>query len=149
MVNKDIINYLREGKRRGFSIQLLKKKLLEGGFNERAVNEAIAVVEKPVETPLKKIDLFDKSQQAVATQSVRQVQPSTVPPAQGGIKPTQADKGMQGMMPPSAAVQKPIASQEVQTGKAGHRLLRQRLWGKRPTMGSIWTRTGFQTLTWK
>lgn len=44
-MNQNIVGYLREGKRRGFSIQLLKKKLLEGGFSEMAVDEAIAFVE--------------------------------------------------------------------------------------------------------
>lgn len=65
MVNKDLVNYLTEGRKRGFSIQLLKSKLLEGGFAESDVNEAIAVVEqkqKPLPSEMKKIDLFDKSQ---------------------------------------------------------------------------------------
>ncbi|MBU0466668.1 MAG: hypothetical protein KJ600_02375 [Nanoarchaeota archaeon] len=54
MVNEKVVNYLVEGKKKGFSIQLLKKKLLEGGFNENDVDEAIAVVEKKqvVQQPL-------------------------------------------------------------------------------------------------
>lgn len=45
MVNKDIENYISEGKRRGFDIQLLKKKLIEGGFDEREVDSSVAYVE--------------------------------------------------------------------------------------------------------
>jgi hypothetical protein len=41
MVNKDIVNYLKEGKKRGFSVQLLKKKLLEGGFKTNDIDEAV------------------------------------------------------------------------------------------------------------
>jgi len=41
MVNQDVVKYLVEGKRRGFSINLLKSKLLEGGFQESDVDEAI------------------------------------------------------------------------------------------------------------
>ena len=35
-----------EGKKRGFSLQLLKQKLLEGGFEEKDVNDAIAELNK-------------------------------------------------------------------------------------------------------
>lgn len=41
MVNQDIVNYLREGIKRGFSVGLLRQKLLEGGFQERDVSDAI------------------------------------------------------------------------------------------------------------
>lgn len=41
MINLDLVKYLSEGKRRGFSINLLKSKLLEAGFKETDVNEAI------------------------------------------------------------------------------------------------------------
>ncbi len=63
MVNQDIVKYLEEGKKRGFSIQLLKKKLLEASFQEKDVDDAIAAMSVPqtIEPP-KKIDLFDKSQ---------------------------------------------------------------------------------------
>ncbi|MFH1802693.1 MAG: hypothetical protein ABH864_04555 [archaeon] len=61
MVNQDIVKYLEEGKKRGFSIQLLKGKLLEGGFNEGDIDNAIATMSVP-EKPSGKIDLFDKSQ---------------------------------------------------------------------------------------
>ena len=44
MVNIDIVNYLKEGMKRGFSIGLLKQKLLEGGFDEFSVSEAIEFV---------------------------------------------------------------------------------------------------------
>ena len=45
MVNQDIINYLQEGKRRGFAISLLKEKLRGGGFSEGEINEAIRLIE--------------------------------------------------------------------------------------------------------
>ncbi len=41
MVNQNVVNYLREGTRRGFSLNLLKQKLLERGFSEGDVNEAV------------------------------------------------------------------------------------------------------------
>lgn len=62
MVNQDIVNYLEEGKRRGFSVQLLKKKLVEGGFQEKDIDEAIAAMSAPMNKPSDKINLFDKSQ---------------------------------------------------------------------------------------
>lgn len=46
MVNQDIFNYLKEGRKRGFSMNLLKQKLLEGGFDEREVNEAAGELDK-------------------------------------------------------------------------------------------------------
>ncbi len=46
MANQNIVKYLLEGRRRGFSIELLKKKLVEGGFAEYDINEAIAEVNK-------------------------------------------------------------------------------------------------------
>lgn len=63
MVNQDIVNYLREGKKRGFGLALLKKKLLEGGFEEEDIEEAImtlpvendfSATSKPIEKPLLK-----------------------------------------------------------------------------------------------
>mgnify|MGYP001558107274 CR=1 FL=1 len=51
MVNQSIVNYLSEGKRRGFAVNLLKQKLLEGGFNHAEVNEAIAIVESKIIPP--------------------------------------------------------------------------------------------------
>ncbi|MBU0907175.1 MAG: hypothetical protein KKD18_01390 [Nanoarchaeota archaeon] len=62
MVNQDIVKYLEEGKKRGFSIQLLKKKLLEGGFQERDIDEAISAMAIPADQSAGKINLFDKSQ---------------------------------------------------------------------------------------
>jgi len=40
-VDKNIAKYIREGKRRGFSVNLLRRKLLEGGFNEKDINQAL------------------------------------------------------------------------------------------------------------
>ncbi|MDO8509433.1 MAG: hypothetical protein Q7S27_07175 [Nanoarchaeota archaeon] len=41
MVHKDILEYIREGISRGFSIELLKSKLLEEGFSEADIDKAI------------------------------------------------------------------------------------------------------------
>lgn len=41
MVNQDIVKYLREGIKRGFSVSLLRQKLLEGGFSEEDISEAV------------------------------------------------------------------------------------------------------------
>lgn len=41
MTDKEILNYLQEGVKRGFSVQLLKQKLIEGGFAEKDINEAL------------------------------------------------------------------------------------------------------------
>lgn len=61
-MNRDIVRYLEEGRKRGFSVQLLKGKLLEGGFLEKDVDEAIATMNPVKAVPEGKIDLFDKSQ---------------------------------------------------------------------------------------
>lgn len=74
-MNKDIVNYLEEGKRRGFSVQLLKKKLVDGGFAEKDIDEAVASMNAPSEPG--KINLFDKSQ---TSQSVG-AKPTFNPPA--------------------------------------------------------------------
>jgi hypothetical protein len=47
MVDQNLVNYLKEGKQRGFSINLLKQKLLEGGFNEKDIDDAAKVVDGP------------------------------------------------------------------------------------------------------
>ena len=41
MANKDILFYLKEGQGRGFSLNILKQKLIEGGFSEEDVDEAV------------------------------------------------------------------------------------------------------------
>jgi len=46
MVNQEIINYLNEGLNRGFSLGLLKQKLIGGGFDEKEVEEAAVIAEK-------------------------------------------------------------------------------------------------------
>lgn len=61
MVNREIVKYLEDGVKRGFSVQLLKRKLLEGGFLEKDVDDAIAAKPAPKQQS-GKIDLFDKSQ---------------------------------------------------------------------------------------
>ncbi|MFH1425636.1 MAG: Yip1 family protein [archaeon] len=54
MVNQKIVGYLEEGRRRGFGIPLLKKKLLEGGFRERDVDGAISFINAVPPAPPKK-----------------------------------------------------------------------------------------------
>ena len=49
MVSQDIVNYLKEGQRRGFTIDRLKKELLNNGFDQNAVNEAAGLVQRPVQ----------------------------------------------------------------------------------------------------
>jgi len=49
MANIDIVNYLKEGQKRGFPTDRLKGELLKGGFNERSVDEAIATL-SPIST---------------------------------------------------------------------------------------------------
>lgn len=46
MANKKIIDYFREGLRRGFSAGLLKKKLLEAKFKEADIDEALKSLDK-------------------------------------------------------------------------------------------------------
>ena len=46
MVNFDLVKYLAKGKRRGFSVNLLKTKLLQSGFQENDIDEAINYLNK-------------------------------------------------------------------------------------------------------
>ena len=46
MANQDIVNYLKEGKEKGFPVDILKNKLVEGGFKESDVSEAVSEIEK-------------------------------------------------------------------------------------------------------
>ncbi len=46
MANQKLVDYIKEGKKRGFSLEILKNKLTEGGFVEDDVNEAAAEVGK-------------------------------------------------------------------------------------------------------
>lgn len=41
MVNQSIVNYLKEGKKRGFSVDRLRKELVGHGFDVKEVDEAI------------------------------------------------------------------------------------------------------------
>lgn len=43
MVNEEVVNYLVEGQKRGNSLDILKKNLLNGGFDEPEINEALIV----------------------------------------------------------------------------------------------------------
>jgi hypothetical protein len=51
MVQQDVIDYIRIGKERGYSVDLLRTKLLDSGFTLSEINEAVAIVEK--QTPIK------------------------------------------------------------------------------------------------
>src|SRR3989344_5312086 len=54
MVHEGIARYLKEGVKRGFSLNLLKQKLLEGGFQERDVDETVLFLGlKPVGEKIK------------------------------------------------------------------------------------------------
>ncbi|MCA9485839.1 MAG: hypothetical protein KC506_03280, partial [Nanoarchaeota archaeon] len=46
MVQQDVIDYIKVGKERGYSVNLLKSKLMENGFTMDEVNEAVGIVEK-------------------------------------------------------------------------------------------------------
>lgn len=66
MVHQGILNYLKEGKRRGFSFELLKQKLADGGFHESDINEAVSFLEKetpkvalPASLPIKSLPVQD------------------------------------------------------------------------------------------
>jgi len=63
MVNKDVFNYIKEGKKRGFSVQLLKQKLLEGGFEDKEISEAIAELNKIESTNLQTASAQQPTQQ--------------------------------------------------------------------------------------
>ncbi len=49
MANKDLVNYLEKGRKRGFSFSLLKNKLFEGGFFESDIDEAVETVKSKLE----------------------------------------------------------------------------------------------------
>ncbi len=46
MVNEALVEYLKEGEKRGFDIDFLKEKLIEGGFSEHSVLEAAIVYDQ-------------------------------------------------------------------------------------------------------
>jgi len=46
MVNYDIVKYLEEGSQSGFGLELLKNKLLESGFSEQDMNEAVEEINR-------------------------------------------------------------------------------------------------------
>ena len=56
MVNQGLVNYLKEGKRRGFTVARLKQELVKGGFSSREIDDAINSVSgetiKPKVTPV-------------------------------------------------------------------------------------------------
>lgn len=50
MVNREIVGYVTEGRRRGFSVEILKRELLKSGFDAKDVEEAITEYNKSVQT---------------------------------------------------------------------------------------------------
>ena len=76
MVNQDIVNYLKEGKKRGFSLQILKQKLLEGGFEDKEINFAISEINR-LEVASKPLQM--QTPKPVYTPVVQQ-RPQTNPP---------------------------------------------------------------------
>lgn len=52
MVQQDVIDYIKLGKERGYSVNLLKSKLLENGFAIQEINEAISIIENGEKPPV-------------------------------------------------------------------------------------------------
>lgn len=88
MVNIDIVNYLKEGTRRGFSISLLRQKLLEGGFDEFSVNEAIDFLkaQKVAQPPAEIIMNIKKEKQESEFRFFRKIKCAIADPSQLFIK---------------------------------------------------------------
>lgn len=76
MANQDIVNYLKEGKKRGFSLQILKQKLLEGGFEDKEIDLAIS--------ELNRLEMASTSRPQVPSQSSQsqQITKPIQPPSQ-------------------------------------------------------------------
>ena len=56
MVNQGLVDYLKEGKRRGFTVARLKQELIKGGFNFDEIDNAVDYISeetiKPKITPV-------------------------------------------------------------------------------------------------
>lgn len=50
-VNSSIINYITEGKKRGFEVSLLVQKLLESGFDKLEIDKAVKQIESEMNRP--------------------------------------------------------------------------------------------------
>lgn len=55
MVDENIVKYIKEGKRRGFSASLLKQKLAQGGFDKREVDKAMMMMSGKSNLPKQRI----------------------------------------------------------------------------------------------
>ena len=70
MVNQDILNYLSEGLQKGYDLKSLKQKLLEAGYNNSQINEAVKRINRTPEfnskSPQKKLGVFSKIGKALA-----------------------------------------------------------------------------------
>jgi hypothetical protein len=105
MVNHDIVRYLQEGLKRGFSLEVLRQKLFEGGFDQGAVNEAVnfigtAQIQRPPQQPVitqtpaanpaeatPKIEEKPAVSTAAPSSTATAIQPATNAPAKsGGVK---------------------------------------------------------------
>jgi len=119
MVNKDLVNWLAEAAKRGYTFQLLKKKLLESGFPETDINEAIAQIQgrpSPKKYPLPapgKVDLF-----APAGAQQPAMQPGQQPPQSKPKLEEVKPMGISPLAKPGEA--KSLKSQEgIKTGALG------------------------------
>jgi len=54
MVNQSIVEYIKEGKKRGFSVGVLRKELVKGGFSVEQVEEAVRFLDGSSEVPVVK-----------------------------------------------------------------------------------------------
>ncbi len=127
MVNKDVFEYIREGKKRGFSFQLLKQKLLEGGFEEKGINEAItelnriesansqtaSVQQPPQQKVIPQYNSSSANSQVKPLQATSQLaqssnQPKISQPVQQPQKPSTLIQGQQSTQPKTPQVQPSI-----------------------------------------
>ncbi len=70
MADQNIINYLSEGLQKGYDIKLLKQKLLESGYNDLQINEAVNSIDLESnfnsESLQKNLGIFSKIGKALA-----------------------------------------------------------------------------------
>lgn len=62
MVNQKVLNYLKKGRNRGFSLRSLETKLLESGFPEKEIEEASRQIQTKRKDPSKKSKKRPKKQ---------------------------------------------------------------------------------------
>ena len=114
MVNKDVVNYLKEGKKRGFSFQLLKQKLLEGGFEDKEISEAIAELNGIESANLQNAPVQQLAQQKVTPQYNSPSAVSQAKPLQTSVQGTSQLNTQQKTSPPSQINIAPKSSPPIQ-----------------------------------